>query len=314
MSIPKRHHYVPRTYLKPFTDPPPYLPAIYDWEKNAYYKGKKSYKRFPTEDHMYSYLDHKGEINAKIEQFFAERVEKPYSRSLERIIQTRRLIPEDKIVLSRLIGSQLVRTPYHREYYKHNLSSLAYAYSQTDMLDMKAMFEEKYPLLTKDQWEKIINRLKQDFRNWKVPQEQYLESLLRLCKQITDHLYKQNWYFLIIKDSHQSKSFVTSDDPFNLVPPEGMTVRESGVVGAMKCISLTPKWCLVIEGDGFDHGFIEIENPKIIDQINEQIALRGGRYLIAKYRHSLERTVTRMKNKGLIPIRVKEMQIYRGDP
>jgi Protein of unknown function (DUF4238) len=102
---------------------------------------------------------------------------------------------------------------------------------------------------------------------------------------IYDALYSQKWTFHYATGD---QSFITSDNPFVLVPPKHLTHEECGVAtkDAHKFIPLSRKLCLCIDGDGPLVQFDSIPD-KFVDWINSMIGFQADRFIIAESREKL---------------------------
>jgi len=116
----------------------------------------------------------------------------------------------------------------------------------------------------------------------KANKEWTLESMFDIARAISIYLFQMNWQFCYSSTS----SFITSDNPFLLIPPndyEKKGVYGLGILvpGVKKIVPLTQKVCLVICDKGDKIEKINVSS-KEVREINCHIAKNCDNLIISK--------------------------------
>lgn len=137
--------------------------------------------------------------------------------------------------------------------------------------------------------ESMMNFIKKEQYTIKVNKEWTLESMFNMARAISIYLFQMNWQFYYSSKS----SFITSDNPFVLIPPSGYKKSEIyglGILtpGVKKIVPLTQKVCLVICDKGDKIEKINISS-KEVREVNCYIAENCDNLLISGYKILLEK-------------------------
>jgi len=119
-----------------------------------------------------------------------------------------------------------------------------------------------------------------------------LESMFDMARAISIYLFEMDWQFCYSSKS----SFITSDNPFVLIPPSDYKKKEGiyglGILvpGVKKIVPLTQKVCLVIcdKGDKIEKTNV---SSKEVREINCYIAKNYNNFLISRDKILLEKIV-----------------------
>ncbi len=121
-----------------------------------------------------------------------------------------------------------------------------------------------------------------------ISKEWRLEMMMSLGSELIGFFLNMDWLFL---EAPNKSSFITSDNPFVLVPPKDCNPRGGMITkGAKKVIPLSLKTCLIMGdyGQKIVSGSISSENVR---KINLNIAAHCDRFIIGRDRALLERLV-----------------------
>jgi len=126
----------------------------------------------------------------------------------------------------------------------------------------------------------------------KVHRELSLKMMYTLAQELPIDLIQMDWQFCY---SPKESSFVTSDNPFVLIPSnnykkEGICGLGIRVPGIKKIVPLTQKVCLVIydKGDNIEKKDI---SSREVEEINNYITKNCDRFLISRDKVLLEKLV-----------------------
>src|ERR1035437_3536447 len=220
MNRPKRHHYLPQFYLDGFTRDS--LLWVYDR------KTKTLRKQTPintaVESGFYTYVDVQGNESNEIEKLFATL--EGYVKPIIDLLATRREISaEQRAVLTTFIATLFFRTPGFRRIHDGMHEAMMKRVMQMSLpnVDVAAATLERMKADGRDVDSVTSERAVEAAQNpddygIEFPPNASLQSMMTLLPQIAPMLGDLKWTVL---HAPQNKSFVTSDEPFVLLPPSG---------------------------------------------------------------------------------------------
>ena len=127
-----------------------------------------------------------------------------------------------------------------------------------------------------------------------------MEGMLDIGQACIDHFLQMDWLFLW---APKNTSFITSDNPFLLLPPrdyDPSSIIGIGIAtpGARKIIPLTPQTCLIMQDRGVRITTLAADQ-RTIKAINLASAYNSNRFLIAHSKPPLERIVRIIEGKAV---------------
>lgn len=203
---------------------------------------------------------------------------------------------DEKLILTAFISLLHSRVPYYKKEHNEILDKYLKIYIKKFFLNKKNT-QKLIEQFAKNKEEKSISpESMMDF----VKKEQYtieankewtLESMFDMARAFSIYLFQMNWQFCY---SYKS-SFVTSDNPFVLIPPSDFKkkgIHGLGILvpGVKKIVPLTQKVCLIICDRGDKIEKINISS-KEAREINCHIAKNCDNLLISKDKILLKKLI-----------------------
>jgi hypothetical protein len=294
MNIPKRHHYLPQFYLKNFTDDNGLL-WVFDREKNEY--RQQLPKDTAIKGYYYAFKGKDGRKHTEIENFFSV-IEGKTKPILIKLDKKESINTEEKEILAIFISFLKTRVPHFEkltnessEKIMKQMNRLMFS-SEERVAAMIDRYEKETGKKIKIDPKELIDFIQGDRYDIKFPREHSIESMLLLGQDLIGYFLQMDWFFLW---APKNSSFITSDNPFLLLPPSDYNPKSFygvGILtpGAKKIIPLTSHTCLIM-GDHGGRMIGRIADPKAIRAINLYSAINSDRFLIARAKLLLERIV-----------------------
>ena len=295
MSQPKRHHYVPRFYLKNFVNDKGYL-WVYDRQEDTYSEQRPEHTAVQKD--YYTIKDKHGNKDTEIEKLFSM-IESKASAVIKKIVSGVSINQEDKDNLALFISCQMARVP---EYEKRIADATEESMKATGRLLVYSVerAEEIIKQSTKNKSNKGSNTLTPqalfDFiqgGQYKISfsKEWSLGTMLQSAHRLSGYFAKMDWLILYAPNKH---FFIISDNPYTLVPPKDKYLTNSGVgiitPGAQKVIPLSSKVSLVM-GDVGGRYLVKNIRSLWVRNMNINSAQNSSRFIYAKDKELLESIV-----------------------
>lgn len=279
----KRHHYLPQFYLKGFASANKI--CVYDRELNEY--RIQTPVNTAIEKDYYTFIDKFGEKNKSVEKILAD-IEGKASPVFNKIKKQELISDDEKAKMSLFLTHLIYRVP---EFEKLS-NEIAQAISN---------FTMKHLISSTDQAEKWIKSYEKDtgksfdvspeflFEYAQNPQLKIMLDRNTTLKPLLDFSFKNiNWIHNMdweIFSAPKNSSFITTDNPFVLLPPKGFPIGKRGyglkTKGVKKIIPLSMKQCILIGLPGNDFKYVNV-NSKIVRGINLFVASRCDRFVIGR--------------------------------
>lgn len=303
MSTPKRHHYLPQFYLKEFADPSDKV-WLYDRETGKLWH--THVKDVCVETHYYSITKPDGSKDPSLEKIFSG-MESKAKNVIDKLNKNEPITEEEKAELAMFIAFQFVRVPGFEHEINDNAEKIMKKMAEVAFCSeerAKIMLSKHKETNAKEHVEvtpkELVEFVKKDGYNIVFNREFSLAMSVKLSREFYDLFMQMNWVFLM---APKDKAFVTSDNPFMLLPPKNYKPGIYGVglitEGAKKIIPLSSRVCLYMG----DHGNnvlgykVQLQDLK---SINLNGAVNSTRYVIARDKALLEKIIktTRLDQKS----------------
>lgn len=293
MSNPKRHHFLPKFYLKYFCENK--LFWVYDREKNEY--RKQTPNNTAIQKKYYSFIGCDGKEHNEIENKVLSDIETEARPIIDKINNKKMISPHEKIILTIFITFLHLRGP-------------GFEKEMNDIFENFIKIYAKLTFSTEKNTKKIIKRFASNNRqkdispkklmnfvnkeNYKVKahREFSLKKMYELAQELPTYFIQMDWQFCY---SPKTSLFVTSDNPFVLIPPNDYKKGEIGRLGILsrgtkKIVPLTQKVCLVISDKGGKIEKVDITS-KEVREFNFHVAKNCDNLLISRDKSLLEELV-----------------------
>jgi hypothetical protein len=222
MSDPKNQHYLPRFYLKGFSDAD--VPGLlYVYKKGYTHCVKRGVKSVASQDYLHSFRDSTGKMRHEIETMFSQ-LEAHFSPVLRKVLTEQALTNDEEYILACFLMTTWQRIPEQVDHFTNIVTGVGqdilnvshYHYTQNlDALD-RAKAQSKHHTGKDD-----IDGLKaEDFDLNEVRVEANRHATLMLMIEnvisLSEIVPQMGWTFL---KSGAPDFFITSDSPFCLINP-----------------------------------------------------------------------------------------------
>lgn len=290
MANPKKHHFVPESYLAGFTLSGSKNDRLWVIDQKNVKVRPSTPQNEAHQRYLYRVDVEKGGDEFGIEKGFSE-FENEAIPILKEISEKKAIpIGEKYDYLISYIALQIVRTPKYRDVFVKNLSNM---YSQMGKLTIQFLFQSKErfnqyveelinrkPHLNKDDfnYEKLLKETKNIDFEADINQNYHIKHALKMSDTLLPHLGNRSWCILLPQESNQY--FITSDHPVELTwsdsnhnnRPIGYGLQHTDVIFPVnKSVTIL--------------GRFESQPPKVelsfkkVAQINSIIANASTRYL-----------------------------------
>ena len=283
MSQPKRHHILPKSYLARFCCNGQL--CVFDRELSQY--RLQTPINTAVQGYYYTLIDEEGNKNTEIESSLLSDIEGGTNPIIDKIDSHKPISPDEKEMLALFVAFLKVRVPDFEK-------SVNESYERVERRKARIMFsnEERIEAMMRKRESELDERMKispkelMDF----VLNEKYdviphrnesLLVMLSLSKKFTNLFQQMEWLFLC---SPEQTSFITTDNPFTLVPPpDSNSFYGVGIAtgGAKKLVPLSRKSCLMMCDRGDHIGYHEISRQEVRN-VNLRVAANCDRFVIGR--------------------------------
>lgn len=281
MGTPKRHHYLPQFYLERFCRDK--ILQTFDRESGLY-RGQAP-KNTAVIGQYYTVTDKDGNKDTAIETFLSQ-VEGWAKPIIDKIDKGACINDEEKLNLSLFISLLYVRVPEFenllnevsdkliKKIIKHECATEEQAKT---ILKEQEQFDEQLQVRAND----LVKFVQDEQYSITIPRNESLRLMLSLSREIAAYLSLMDWLFI---QSESNTSFITTDNPFTLVPPQnhngfsgiGITTK-----GAIKVVPLSQKTCLTILDSGKSINYEQASIDKV-KSINSTVAGNCERFIFGR--------------------------------
>lgn len=301
MTRPKRHHYLSKSYLEGFTNDENLL-WVYDRDQNEY--RKQSPLNTAVESEYYTVKDDTGAKDSSVEKFLALIDDKGVN-AIRKINNGETLTYEEEQYLALFISFLHTRVPAFDESIKETndqlirkLSKIIFSnedYVRRIMEKVKPDMEIDGPPVTpKD----LIEFIHSDAYEIGIIPNRGLTigMMIELSLDFAKIFLQMNWRFV---QAHNDSSFVTTDNPFILIPPTKRSPQPFEGVGfatpgAQKVIPLSYKSLLVMGDKGNKRGILSIS--KMATRLfNLNVTNDCNRFVIGRDEELIRNIVTKTR-------------------
>jgi len=282
----KKHHYIPRFYLKGFTLTKKSSLIVFDKKDNSFYQS--SISNIAMENNYYSFLQPNGEKDQESFEKFFNTIETKASEIIISVKKQKKLTEEEIDWFSIFIALFRLRVPKWRRFTEEVILRIFEKFAREMVIDPERLksivdrFEENsgeifdIPL---DKLREMIldNKIKISINN-------HVISLLLMSKMLftfASILAQMNWAFL---ETHSSFSLVTCDNPIFYNDPFRDNQSIYGLGLTTKTIELTlpvtKNIALLMTWDNNKQGYYKI-NQETAKSINHRTIASADRFIYA---------------------------------
>ncbi|TVM04057.1 MAG: hypothetical protein CV087_02380 [Candidatus Brocadia sp. WS118] len=217
-------HYIPRFYLREFTDPETpngYEPYVWKYEHESKKWKKKSPRNIASKPDFYSFIDQEGKRRDEIEKMLSIIEGKTASIYRNKICAIQCLTNQEKATMAEFVTLMIMRIPMFHNTVDTSLSEII-----TIMMRMYKDRPEAAKSLKEEYERDTGKKLPENFdESWLDPSRYkisttksfLLKMMVSLSSEIAKIIFNMEWAFL-----HTSKDawFITSDSPLIMRNPK----------------------------------------------------------------------------------------------
>jgi len=299
----KKQHYIPQFYLRNFSQDKEHI-HVYD--KKIGDKGDFRYQtiiKVAHENNFYTYRTKKG-AKENLEDFFCQ-FEGDAAAIINKVRKEHTIDAIEKEKLALFVAFIYSRTPAFKARTEEMHSKMGEKISRmmfqvTPKEWLRKFYKEKEGKNFTDKEIKNLVDFATNSKRSKIkftyPNEYWIKIMLNMGVEVAPIFYGMDWFIFYTK---QSYAFITSDNPFLLIPPENYD-RFWGVGllthKARKVVPLTSDMCLVM-GDVSDKPVVKFgeANKDFFRQINKYLILASNRFCFSPEKGKLEKLVKELK-------------------
>lgn len=306
MTTPKRHHYLPQSYLNGFARDG--LLAVYDRQTSEY--RNQTPKNTAVQKDFYTIQDDAGTKHTDIESFLSI-VEGAAQPVIGTLSQGKLISATEKVNLSVFIAMLMTRTPEFEETQRRLLESFTryraklvfHSVEQTQrILDHHRSKHPNAGNVTAESFHEFVQDERYDIE---VSRSRTLQSMMQLGETLWQYFAQMNW---IVFHPPSDTSFITTDAPFVPIPPrsDGTSPYANlvGVAlpGVRKFVPLSNRALLLMLDKGDELGHVTISRAQVRG-LNLMMAVSSFRYVIASEEALLRSVVkkSRLQEKTWAP-------------
>lgn len=251
MATPKRHHYLPKFYLEGFCRNN--LLWVFDRDSKEF--RQQTPVNTALQKYYYSFENDDGEKTADIEDLLSL-VEGHTKPIIDKVNDEKLISDTEKETLSIFIGFLHSRVPSFEEYFNNqherivrHLSKIIFS-NQKKTEKMLKQYEQETGKKTNVTAKELSDFAISDRYDIEVHRNESLKMMCSLSTKLANYFRQMDWLFLY---APMKSSFVTTDDPFTLVPPSALASKGFyGIAtrGTQKFVPISQRVCLVM----FDRG------------------------------------------------------------
>lgn len=279
MGGPKKHHYVPEFYLKGFCCDGKLW--VHDRERGTYERLRP--ETSGIEKNFYAFTGEDGRRDTSAERELS-RVENAAAPVIKKLEAGQWITFEEKCDLALFVALMKYRVPdFEREHAEWHDTVLKVVHKEMfpSVEAVKTEIARRGQEPDDEFARRIFEMIRDETYDVVTNKPYYIAQMLDLGLSAAEQLANMRW--LIVRAPERA-AFVTSDDPFLLVPPRdrapGMQQSGVGIVtpGAYKCIPLTQRIYLSVQDEGLEMATWQADE-RAVRLINEDTAKSHRRFL-----------------------------------
>jgi hypothetical protein len=303
MSIPKRHHYLPESYLTRFTRKRTDQGElwIYDIKKREF--RRQTPRNTGVQGYYNAVENEDGTRDFGIEESFS-RIESETATIINKIEAREPIDEKERGDLGLFVAAQMMRGPeFEEDVGKMMEGPLRIAAQMSFATPERArqsleQFEKDTGKPLGASAEEMMEYLKRDDYQLKLHRNESLRVMANLVGDTAKRFIRMDWRFF---HAPADRTFITTDNPFVVMAPDHWGKMPSwygfgyGTSGTRKVMPLSDKVCLVMfdPGTAAEHGDLTEAGVR---EINTHLAVEAYRFVIAREEpllRSLVRSVER---------------------
>jgi len=281
MPPPKRHHYLPIFYQEGFCRNS--FLWIYDRKENKFRRDQPI--NTGVIGKYYTFETGNGEESAAIEEFLAKWIDTPAKNAIDKLVRGVPLTARERSDFSLFLSFLRVRTPDFEKEYKEGMKGIGEhlfrrMFYNDEASDRKLRQMDPVRIVGKEMGF-------EEFKDYMFSQVEavpgklgWLEIMRNTAVRSAEMLFSLRWTVLT---APAGTSFITSDNPFTVVPPPGAVSCGIATPGAIKIVPLTARAVLGMgePGEDLDCEIVKVPH-ETVETINDVVAKECDRFVMCQ--------------------------------
>jgi hypothetical protein len=301
MSNPKRHHYLPESYLQGFSENRRNL-WVYDINQNAL-RAQTTHDTC-VQSYYNALVDRDGQRNFEIEKMLGG-VEGDAAGIIRQIDAGDQITLENKAALAYFVSLQRVRTPDFEADVNKSASHMMNLVTQMTWADEERaqaaldQLAQRSGVPAKVTAKEMVEFTARGEYDLKIHRNLSLETMIQMAPEFAEYFVQMEWVFV---RAPEDSAFIVTDSPFMLIEPsdwrkDGPPYLPAGLLtkGARKFFPLSARTCLVMFDKGFVMSFRQA-TATTVQEINDQLAAFAYRFVIGPNEDLIKSTSERVRN------------------
>lgn len=300
----KKQHYIPQFYLKNFSSDKKHL-HVYDR-----LLGEKGDLRYQTtidiahQNNFYTFQTKQGG-KKNLENFFSQ-LEGDASLIIDKVYKKYKISLEEMEKIALFVAFLHTRVPAFKRTTEQIHTSageklLRLKAKTTSKEQLRKFYREKESKeLTDQELDNIIDfavNPKRSRIGFTYPNGYWIKTLLEMGVEFAQYFFEMDWIFLFTEKPY---AFITSDNPFILIPPKNYNpLRSFGLLtpGTKKIIPLRPDMCLMMN-DRKENTTIRfgVAHKDFYRGVNTRLMVESERFCFSSERGKLEKLAKETKS------------------
>lgn len=270
-----RHHYVPKYYLKGFTQSH-ISEKIWVYEKGKAKNFRTNIRNAGVEGHYYTISLENGKKDSNtLENWLADRIENPANNVINKIRNLSPITAEEKFMMSVYMYVMSKRVPHHIRRHSGLVEEVCTEIIQGEIPKRLLNTNSKEDVI------QVVNNLKNSGNK-----NLYLSSISKLSEKIVNAIHRMNWKFLTFEGK---RNFIACDNPFTFDEGQGLGNPRAEITFPISShVVIWATW----SNDNPDLQYFKTDQPTV-DIVNWRTYRVSTKYI---YYHASEEWVTKRVN------------------
>jgi len=294
-NITQRNHYLPQQYQLGFANQDTVW--VYDRENDSYRNGHP--KNVGIQNDFYTVAEENGQPSDKVEKIFTMLEGKVWPVIDRLDARKEQWETEDRLNVSLFVAFFKTRVPAFDKEQNNFTEDFFRWWSKATNPSPQAVVESLQKATEKnvslEEATELFRTIRDDEYEIENPRQNNIKMMLSLALEIAEALVGMQW---TVFWSPQDSTFITSDNPFVLIPPPEFDHSLSGVgiltAGATSLIPLSKQTLLCLR-NGDDSVIYREARRDFVRNVNRCVAANSDRFIIARDEALLRSLVGKIK-------------------
>lgn len=267
------HHYVPRYYLRGFTNPP-MSNLLWVYEKGSRRTFQTGVSRIGYENHFYTFTEDDGTRNTtSVESFLTYNIENPANPILRKLREKQMITQEEKRIMSNYIAVMMMRVPRNMERMQQLTPGVKETLAATiDQEVADAMSKNPDNKETLGNFLAVTKSILDEYSEG-LPKKAYLQFINTRFASV---IYHMTWQFFT---SEGGPSFLTNDNPVFFDEGIGIANEHSEISFPISStVGLWASW-----RNDVSEGFVRANN-QMIKELNNRTISNATRFVFYPFK------------------------------